>query len=588
MIGLHEIKPTVQKIAEAISSILEMEVIICDENYSKVGDTKRHLNSENIYIDNNSILAKVIKTGRHIIVDERDKNYGCIHCADRENCRLLAAIGIPIKYKNKVIGGMALIAITDERREILVKNQRNLLEFLNHMADLMVSKLIEKEANNKLEITKKQLEIIINSINEGVIAVNEKGFVIHANDSFKKLFCISQDILENLNLFDIFTEELILDLIRMGINFNNRPFLYKNREIEFQGVVSGKTIQIENKSFGAVLTFKKLSDIYNVINDISSNEITTFDDIIGNSVGIKETKEKAKKAALSDSTILIIGESGTGKELFARAIHDYSFRRDKPFVAINCAAIPETLLESELFGYEEGAFTGAKKGGKIGKLELANGGTVFLDEIGDMPLHLQAKLLRVLQEKRIEKLGSTKSVAVDVRIIAATNKDIEKLVEQGEFREDLYFRLNVIPLYIPPLRERKEDIKTLMYYFLSEYNRRFKKNIKGFESRAEKMLINYSWKGNVRELKNVIEYAVNMETGEYITVNSLPLRIKQGRSDILKPSEVFNIKDMEKNLIESALRMYGSDVQGKKTASKALGISMATLYRKIKEYGISL
>lgn len=293
----------------------------------------------------------------------------------------------------------------------------------------------------------------------------------------------------------------------------------------------------------------------------------------------------ALKVAPSNSTILIQGESGTGKELLARAIHQSSNRKTHSFIALNCGAIPENLLESELFGYEEGAFTGAKRGGKLGKFELAHHGTIFLDEIGDMPLHLQVKLLRVLQDRRVERIGSTRSFPVDVRVVAATHRNLEKMVQTGEFREDLYYRLNVIPLNIPTLRERREDIPTLVRFYLDYYCDLVNKQVKFISNEALAILNSYPWPGNVRELANVIEYCVTMAAGEYITADILPVRIKsQPHSPDV--GVVLNLQELERRTITQALAL--ATEQGRKEdAAKMLGISRATLFRKIREYAIS-
>lgn len=279
---------------------------------------------------------------------------------------------------------------------------------------------------------------------------------------------------------------------------------------------------------------------------------------------------------------LITGESGTGKELFARAIHMESERNNNPFVAINCAAIPDTLLESELFGYVKGAFTGADPKGKIGKVEFANTGTLFLDEIGDMPLYLQAKLLRVLEQKEIVRLGSNKPIPVDIRIIAATNQNLEKRIREGTFREDLYYRLNVIPFRIPPLRERKEDIRVLTDFFVSKYTALFKKRVIGFESNVWDFLYKYDWPGNVRELENTVEYMINMlDNNGIISIRLLPQKI---RVDLNKNNDLIPLEKMEKDLIKRALDLYGNSVTAKQQAADTLGIGIATLYRKIKKY----
>ena len=272
-----------------------------------------------------------------------------------------------------------------------------------------------------------------------------------------------------------------------------------------------------------------------------------------------------------------------------RAVHFHSNRAKGPFIPINCAAIPEQLLESELFGYEDGAFTGARRGGKAGKFELANKGTIFLDEIGDMPIHLQTKLLRVLQEYVIEKIGGKESIPIDVRIIAATNKDLEKKVLEGEFRQDLFYRLNVIPLNIPPLRDRKDDIVILVDYLLDKCNSKLEKHINKIDDASLEVFMNYQWPGNVRELENTIEYAVNMCGSSVIRCMDLPNRLKASEN-ILKSNEnvgIIPIKDLEKREIEKALEYFGHSKQAITKAAEALELSRATLYRKLKEYGIN-
>ena len=269
--------------------------------------------------------------------------------------------------------------------------------------------------------------------------------------------------------------------------------------------------------------------------------------------------------------------------MFARAIHMESERNNNLFVALNCAAVPDTLLESELFGYVKGAFTGADPKGKIGKVEFANNGTLFLDEIGDMPLYLQAKLLRVLEQKDIVRLGSNRPIQVDVRVIAATNKNLDELIREGTFREDLYYRLNVIPFNIPPLRERKEDINVLTDYFINKYTALLKKRVVGFESDVWDFLYKYHWPGNVRELENTVEYMVNMlDNNGVISSRLLPQKI-QTRLD--NNSYLIPLEEMERDLIKRSLNVYGNNVKGKQQAADALGIGIATLYTKINKYG---
>ncbi|MDA8441078.1 MAG: sigma 54-interacting transcriptional regulator, partial [Peptococcaceae bacterium] len=328
--------------------------------------------------------------------------------------------------------------------------------------------------------------------------------------------------------------------------------------------------------------------------------------IIGQSEQILLLKETVRKIANRNSTVLILGESGTGKEVLARAVHMSSNRRFGPFVKVNCAAIPESLLESELFGYVEGAFTGAKKGGQAGKFDLADKGTIFLDEIGDMPVAMQAKLLRVLQEKEIEPLGSAQSKKVDVRILAATNLNLEKLIIDGKFREDLYYRLNVINLHLPPLRERIMDLGLFVDYFMHKFNREFGLNVTGIHPEVMDIFAGYSWPGNIRELENVMERVFNIIDAKVITVNHLPLylvsSVRNSRSYTDTPPDaplnlhqsfprdttantLFNIVEKtEKETIVKALTLSGGN---KVAAAHLLGISRQGLYKKLDKYGLT-
>lgn len=307
-------------------------------------------------------------------------------------------------------------------------------------------------------------------------------------------------------------------------------------------------------------------------------------EIKGTSPCINQLKEKVLKIALTTSTVLLKGETGTGKELFAKAIHHCGNRRQHPLTAINCAAIPEALLESELFGHEAGSFTGSSKKGKPGYFELANRGTLFLDEIGDMPLNLQAKILRVLQNKVVQRVGGRKDIPLDIRIVAATNQNIKEMVGQGRFRKDLYYRLNVIPFEIPPLRERREDIETLALHFLQKYVSLFSSSASHFSMESMTALKNYDWPGNVRELEHMVEYAVNMEVTETISVENLPIDIKEVETAI--PSLRTKSGHLEKKLIVETLNQYGWSVEGKKKTAKKLQIGLRTLYRKISKFEI--
>ena len=320
--------------------------------------------------------------------------------------------------------------------------------------------------------------------------------------------------------------------------------------------------------------------------------MTIGEQIVGKSQAIKKVFNAVSRVAPTDSTVLITGETGSGKEVMANAIHRLSKRADYPFVAINCSAIPETLLESELFGYKKGAFTGANAD-KRGLLEEANQGTLFLDEIGDMNLSLQSKLLRVLDDGQVRRVGDTETKKVNVRIIAATNKDLRKEIEAGRFREDLFFRLNVVMLHVPPLRDRKEDIPVLIRSFLEKYNNESGKDVLRISDEALAVLMNYDYPGNVRELQNTIKHAVVFSDNNMITKAALPPSIPaqpllaSGIPDrletVIRDGKFVKISEMEKRLISETLSLTGNNHT---VAARYLGISRSTLWRKMKEYGI--
>lgn len=320
----------------------------------------------------------------------------------------------------------------------------------------------------------------------------------------------------------------------------------------------------------------------------AQRELYKFEEIKGVSKALQNSIQSAKRVAGGNATILLRGESGTGKEMFAQSIHNESSRKEYPFVAINCAAIPENLLESELFGYEKGAFTGAEKS-KAGRFEQADKGTIFLDEIGDMPLPLQAKILRVIQEKAIERIGSGKSIDIDVRIIAATHQNLENLVKAGKFREDLYYRISVIPIYIPPLRERREDLPLLIEYYMSKFSKEMNRPVKRLSEQAVDRLLHYQWPGNIRELQNVVRQFMELEIGDTVTPKSMSAAIFKetgtgGAAERTVPSRTRSSAKKEKDELYRLLDEYGWDTQGKKKAASAMGISLATLYRRMKKH----
>ena len=578
--ALQDIQTIVQQTAEAIAAALQIEVEIADSKMLRVAGTGRYREGCGQELEG-VIYRHVLNTGRSVVIDEPGQHELCYPCNFRTQCSETAEVVVPILLSNERLGVIGLIGFDALQAKRMLQEQESLLQFLEKMADLIAEKVSHHRQERQWESLSRKLVTVLNLLHDGILVVNEQKVIIHHNALGATMADIAKGA--QVSLPQIMEDKKVWRAIEKGEAFSGQV---KGRRVAVQWYCDALPIVTGTEVEGAVIVLKDVHEIKRLIQDATFGDIATeFSQLIGNCGRIRELKELASRVAASNSTLLIQGESGTGKELLARAIHQSSKRKANAFIAINCGAIPENLLESELFGYEEGAFTGARRGGKLGKFELAHNGTIFLDEIGDMPLHLQVKLLRVLQEKRIERVGSSRSTPIDVRVIAATHRNLEKLVSSGEFREDLYYRLNVIPVGIPPLRERKEDIPLLTKHYIDHYSLVLGKRIAGLTPDAVSILSRYSWPGNVRELSNVIEYAVTMTTGEYISSEVLPKRIKVEQKDSVA-SKTLNLKVLEREAITKALE--AAEARGQKDeAANLLGISRATLYRKIKEYKIA-
>ncbi len=462
--------------------------------------------------------------------------------------------------------------------------------------NLIASLLKEKEKLLEFKKIQSELTIILNSVHEAIEVADTDGVIKYVNPAFTRITGIPEHERIGKNIFLVSPEGALATVLRTGKNIFGHRIRVGGSNSEV--ISNAAPIYVDGGMIGGVVVFQHLTDVMKLMEELRKStslienlyeklgQITTskytFKDILGTSNEIKKSIQVAERSARSNSTVLLLGESGTGKELFAHAIHHASPRREKPFIKVNCAAIPENLLESEFFGYTKGAFTGAVKS-KIGKFELANGGTIFLDEIGDMSLNLQGKLLRVLQEMEFEKVGGNQTIKVDVRVIAATNRNLRELIRQGRFREDLYYRLNVVEITIPPLRSHKEDLPLLCNNLIIKLNRKLGKKVKGLSKDAEEALFSYNWPGNVRELENVIERVMVTADDEVITKRNLLQHVSQFKNSTEKDLDIIPIDQMEQMLIRKAILKFGNTVEGKRKAAQSLNISLATLYNKIKK-----
>lgn len=440
------------------------------------------------------------------------------------------------------------------------------------------------------ETNERKLHAIINSVEDGIISIN-KDFKIEIFNNYCEDFfnCKKEDVLGTDIRKLLRSNDSIISLIGKGHKPNELQFNIKNTHNKQYLTTDNLIKDDNNKILGAVISIKDVKKTMQIANIISAKNEDPFTNIIGNSLSIERVKKIAVLVAKNDSTILLRGESGTGKELFAKAIQNLSARRDKNFVTLNCATLPDNLIESELFGYEKGSFTGAVEGGKTGLFKEADGGTLFLDEIGELSITLQAKLLRTLQEKSIRKIGSTKEDKVDVRIIAATNRNLEKMVGDNTFREDLYYRLNVIPIHIPPLRERLEDIPLLMSFFINKFNKKLNKNVKGAEQAFVNELMSYHWPGNVRELENVIERAMNLCENNLLKTENLIITSHKNNSErqnSFNLNDNFSLKELVENCEKKAITAALQKNKSLRKTAKILGVSHTTLINKVKKYNI--
>lgn len=575
--SLHLIKDTLEQVAKAIQAALGVHVTIADANHVKLVSTI----GDSGTIDQGSANAISIQEQRLIFISNPREHEACVLCGNKGTCREFAEVCAPIVYRDRAVGVIGLVAYTEAERGLLLVREQGVKDFLQQMSELIVSKLREeddqkalRQAHAALSAAHGELDLLFDNLQRGVIYCDGAGTVLRYNALANRML----DFKANPKLPRTFFEGAV------DKNLFNQSFSWPNAPIR-RGLFDRHPLLVSGNS-GFVFFVESLGEAIERYHALEAQPPQfSFDDISGASVAIQGAISLAMKASRTTSTVLIQGESGTGKEVFARAIHHASARSSKAFVAINCGAIPENLLESELFGYEAGAFSGASKSGKPGKFELAHGGTLFLDEIGEMPLNLQVKILRVIQERRVERIGGQGTIPIDVRIICATHRNLDKMVAEGEFREDLYYRIQVLPLALPPLRARQEDLPHILEKLVRSKVEKLKiAHPVTISDAVVKVFTNHRWPGNIRELENVIEYALNLDTDGIIDLGDLPNRFFVSAGRRASDRQFQTIESVEKELILAALTQYGRDRLGVAKVCEVLGISRATLYRKLKQY----
>lgn len=578
---LMQIQPTIQRFARMLASVLQLEVEIVDENLCRVAGTGAYGKFLGRQLSGNSrLLRHVLETKTEKVVTQSRFDPLCEGCDSKENCREKAFLGTPVILQDRCVGVISLIAVTHEQQEHISDNLREFSDYVRHISTIFVSKLLEDQGPG--DNISKIFATMIDNMDQGVLVVDDENRVQFVNQTALKTLGVVQN--------NIIGKPVRFRPLTFESNFTHGHMQHIVSWDDKSELIIGQLHNIQGRQL-FLMAFHQSHTSFSVANASDEPQI---EQLVGECRVMRQLKRLISRIAPSPSSVMVVGESGTGKEVVARAIHKLSGRRNKPFIAINCAAIPEQLLESELFGYVKGAFTGASANGKTGLIQAANTGTLFLDEIGDMPLMLQAKLLRAIEAREILPIGASSPIQVDIRIISATNQNLAQFIAEGKFREDLFYRLNVIPITLPPLRERQEDIELLVHYFLHLHTRRLGSVYPGIAPDVVEILRKHRWPGNLRELSNLMEYLVNVvPSGEVIDSTLLPPNLLNNgtteQSDVTEVSEAHlslddaggtALEEMEKQMIREALSRHNS----KKEVADELGIGIATLYRKIKKY----
>ncbi len=577
MSKLKSISTDLLHIIEALQAVTNVDITIVDENLDRVVTTVKKDIEAGRKAPVNSAFHRCIMTGEQYFIEDPKENEMCINCSNSLECKELIEFCIPIKYNDEIIGVLGMCAYDEIAKNNLLLNKEGYMNFESRLSDLISTILSEKNTIKMLEYRSSELLTLINSLNDGIIVINNNKEIVTTNKYINEKLNINFS--SGPHISNLLTEKVYSQL--KSVDFNGEIGPVKLNGMEFMINANPIIVKGNNEGFVLLLSdFIKMKE--SVLESNRKKDIITFDDIVGESEPLLQARREAIQVAENDASVLIYGETGTGKEVFARAIHNLSNRKNNVFMALNCGAIPENLIESELFGYEKGSFTGANPSGKIGKFEACKDGTLFLDEIGDLPFLMQVKLNRALEEKEIIRVGGSTPIKVNPRIISATHKNLSSLVDKNLFRDDLYYRLNVVPMHLPPLRERGYDVIILSRYFLNHFSKVYNKDIKGFSSEAEILLLNHKFPGNIRELRNLIEYAVIFEGNSVIGKDSIKKKIgSDNREENVKLSELTKI--YEKSVILNKIKRCGNDLEAKKEAARQLGISIATLYRKLEE-----
>lgn len=565
MYNLEDVRPLIERLVLAISNSLKLEIAIFNSESQLFFCTPTYLKKKGRAV-HAPFIEDVLNNGS-ILVNTPGEMSSCIGCRFKDHCPSTVEILCCIRAGTSVVGVADFTSFTKEGQRRINENTPLYLNTITELSAMIGEFLLNKSGNHDYIDIHNLLQESLELSGNAVILADSHGAIIRCNQLANRILSLCGTIPSSL--WQLFPESVVKSILK------GNTFFEKNVSFStFKAKISTKPVFSNNRLSGILIRFS--DEIYE-----QAGPSSTIHPIIGESSDIETVQKLISKLANSPTPILITGETGTGKELVARSIHEQSKRKKYPFVAINCSGIPENLFESELFGYEEGSFTGAKKGGKPGKFEMAQGGTLFLDELGEMPLSMQPKLLRVLQEYELERVGSTKKIQLDIRIIAATNQNLREMIQKGSFREDLFYRIGVIQMELPPLRKRREDILPISLNYIEALKEKLDTPLKYIGKDVEDFFLAYDWPGNVRELQNVVEYAANLCYDETMTLKDLPEYVvnKVGNAR----SRNYEDEKSEKEQIDELLDRYGYTLEGKKQVANLLGISLRTLYRKLNK-----
>ena len=564
---MRKLQQPIERIINSVAVSLRLEVAAFDNEAQLICCTPTYQKKKGRMVHEPSI-REVLHYGSSV-VNRPGQMASCSGCRFRDNCPSTLEILSCIKSGGTVYGVVAITSFTKEGAARINANLDSYLESISEVSMMLGSFIAGKAAPGTSMHTDDAVRGVMEMSTHPMLLVDGNGVITQYNELARTSLKFCQ--LSASSLWHVVPEELARNALN-GVDYREKAYDKDGYHAKFSSapIYNGEDIS-------AVVV--RLTDGY-----YEEQQKFSLEHIVGVTPQTQALHHLIQKVADSPSPILITGETGTGKELMARAIHEQGKRSRYPFVAVNCSGIPETLFESELFGYAEGAFTGAKKGGKMGKIEKAQGGTLFLDELGEMPLSMQPKLLRVLQEKELERVGSTEKIPLNIRVIAATNCDLEEMIRQGKFRQDLFYRLGVVNVELPPLRERQGDIIPIAENYLNKLKKTFHTPVESFSPEVKELFLRYPWPGNIRELQNAVEYTANLgERGE-VQLEDLPPKLLQEERNAVKSKKL--PRQEERGQLQQLLDRYGQTLEGKKRIARELGISLRTLYRRLEAHGL--